>query len=263
MAALIGTGWLVMATPSNARAGECSNRIAYPGDDAGQSATALWMAHGARARGLPGELPVMAALVESGLRNLSGGDRDAVGFFQMRLGIWTQGQYAGYPDHPGLQLKWFGDQAISVRDRHIVDGEADFGGDPNGWGDWIADVERPPEQFRGRYQLRLGEARDLIGRACRGYAPDHIAPRTAIDAVSVDSAQGKATLAFHATDPAPASLPLRFRCKLDERTFRSCGSPKTYARLRPGRHTVAVRATDAAGNADRSPAQVSFRITRG
>ena len=38
-----------------------------------------------------------------------------------------------------------------------------FGKDPSHWGDWIADVERPAAQYRGRYQLRLGEARGLLG----------------------------------------------------------------------------------------------------
>ena len=49
----------------------------------------------ARQRGLPGELPVMAALVESGLSNLDYGDADSVGFFQMRVGIWNTGASAG------------------------------------------------------------------------------------------------------------------------------------------------------------------------
>src|SRR5262249_27718562 len=34
--------------------------------------------------------------------------------------------------------------------------------DPNQYGDWIADVERPAEQYRGRYQLKLGEAQGLL-----------------------------------------------------------------------------------------------------
>jgi len=58
------------------------------------------MAHGARARGIPGELPVMGALVESGLANLKWGDADSAGFFGMRVGIWNQGEYSGYPENP-------------------------------------------------------------------------------------------------------------------------------------------------------------------
>ena len=53
----------------------------------------------------------MASLVESGMTNIQGGDADSVGFFQMRVGIWNQGDYAGYPDKPELQVKWFLDQA--------------------------------------------------------------------------------------------------------------------------------------------------------
>jgi hypothetical protein len=39
------------------------------------------------------------------------------------------------------------------------------------WGNWIADVLVPAEQYRGRYQLRLGEARALIGPPCPEDAP--------------------------------------------------------------------------------------------
>ena len=40
----------------------------YPGDDAARERLARWMARGAADRGMPHELPVMAALAESGLR---------------------------------------------------------------------------------------------------------------------------------------------------------------------------------------------------
>ena len=44
------------------------------------------------------------------------------------------------------------------------------------WGNWIADVLRPAEQYRGRYQLRLAEARGahrprVPGRTRRRAAP--------------------------------------------------------------------------------------------
>jgi len=105
---------------------------------------------------------VMAALVESGVKNLNFGDADSVGFFQMRVGIWNKGEYAGYPDNPGLQAKWFIDHALAHKKQQIARGDADFGKDPSTWGEWIADVERPAEQYRGRYQLRLAEARRLL-----------------------------------------------------------------------------------------------------
>jgi cell wall-associated NlpC family hydrolase len=134
----------------------------YPGDNASQAELAKWLAKQADKAGLPPELPVMASLVESGVKNLNFGDADSVGFFQMRVGIWNQGAYAGYPDKPELQAKWFIDQALAVKRKAIAGGDANFGKDPAKFGEWIANVERPAEQFRGRYQLRLGEARKLL-----------------------------------------------------------------------------------------------------
>jgi len=135
----------------------------YPGDDAPQGHIAAWMAREAQTHGLPPELPVMAALVESGMRNLTGGDRDSSGFFQMRHGIWNQGEYAGYPQRPELQLKWFIDHAVQVKAARVAAGEPVD--DPQSYGDWIADVERPAAEYRGRYQLRLDDARGLLGHA--------------------------------------------------------------------------------------------------
>ena len=135
---------------------------AYPGDDAPRPEVAAWMAKQAEKRGLPPELPIMASLVESGMTNIQGGDADSVGFFQMRVGIWDKGEYRGFSKHPELQAKWFIDQALAVKKQAIARGDADFGKDPSKWGEWIADIERPAEQYRGRYQLRLKEARGLL-----------------------------------------------------------------------------------------------------
>ena len=134
----------------------------YPGNKASKDELAKWLAKQADKHGLPPELPVMASLVESGVKNLNFGDADSVGFFQMRVGIWNQGEYKGFPEHPELQAKWFIDQALAVKKQAIARGDADFGKDPSKWGEWIADIERPAEQYRGRYQLRLKEARGLL-----------------------------------------------------------------------------------------------------
>jgi hypothetical protein len=160
---------LAMAAPAAAQ--QCSSPTAYPGDGASKEAIATWMAQAAVARGIPGELPVMAALVESGLENLDYGDADSVGFFQMRVSIWNKGEYAGYPDRPDLQVKWFLDQAEAIRSRRIAEGDPAFGTDSHRYGEWIADVVRPPAQYRGEYQLRLEEARGLIGAPCQVLPP--------------------------------------------------------------------------------------------
>ena len=163
-AAIIFAGVLlfVLSAAPSARA-VCDTPLPYPGDDADQASVAQWMGAGAVARGLPPELPVMAALVESGLRNLPYGDADSVGFFQMRMKYWNQGEYAGYPDRPDLQLEWFVDHAEMEHTRRVAKG---LGTTELEFGEWIADVERPAAQYRYRYQLRLEEARELIGSEC-------------------------------------------------------------------------------------------------
>lgn len=52
-----------------------------------------------------------------------------------------------------------------------------------------------------------------------------------------------------------------FRCRLDRRPYRTCGSPRRY-RVGLGRHTVRVFAIDPAGNRDPSPAVAVFRVRR-
>jgi Ca2+-binding RTX toxin-like protein len=66
----------------------------------------------------------------------------------------------------------------------------------------------------------------------------------------------KVAFAFAASEPGS-----RFRCKLDRRAVRPCRSPRAYF-VAPGRHAFRVFAIDAAGNRDRSPALVRFRVRR-
>jgi len=143
-------------------AADSTGGTSYPGDGASKEQLAKWLAAEVTRHGLPPELPVMAALVESGVANLRYGHADSVGFFQMRVGIWNRGPYAGYPDKPELQVRWFVDTALAVKRQRIAAGRTDFGTDPAEWGEWIADIERPAAQYRGRYQPRLEEARRLL-----------------------------------------------------------------------------------------------------
>lgn len=66
-----------------------------------------------------------------------------------------------------------------------------------------------------------------------------------------------AVLAFSANEPAS------FACSLDDAAYTACGSPMRYSDLAPGQHTFAVRATDDAGNADPSPAEIHWVADRG
>ena len=117
----------------------------YPGDDAEKPRIARWMARGAADRGLPHELPVMAGLTESGLQNLRGSS--FAGFFGMSRSLNT-GDYRGFPRNPDLQMRWFTDTAMLVRQRRVAEGRPDPADDPASYGSWIADVERPARQYR-------------------------------------------------------------------------------------------------------------------
>jgi hypothetical protein len=58
------------------------------------------------------------------------------------------------------------------------------------------------------------------------------------------------------SDPVGAS----FECKLDGGTFDPCASPKEYTGLSDGPHAFDVRAVDAAGNRDPTPASRSWTV---
>lgn len=91
-----------------------------------------------------------------------------------------------------------------------------------------------------------------------GATSDTTDPTTKIKKVVVFSELRKAVVRFKGSDDQAGTI--RFQCKLDRRKFRKCKSPKTYRHLKFGRHKVKVRAIDAAGNKDTSPAKRSFRL---
>ncbi|MGH2727174.1 MAG: hypothetical protein ACRDKS_09380, partial [Actinomycetota bacterium] len=104
------------------------------------------------------------------------------------------------------------------------------------------------------------KARDAAGNASPCslgvvYVEDSIAPDTTVVAgpaplVNVSSA----TLSFNATETAS------FACSLDGGAFAACTSPASYSNLPDGSHTFLVRATDAAGNADATPASRAWIV---
>jgi len=51
-----------------------------------------------------------------------------------------------------------------------------------------------------------------------------------------------------------------FECKVDRKKFKPCKSPKKVKRLDEEKHKFLVRATDAAGNTDPSPAKRKFEV---
>jgi hypothetical protein len=145
----------------------------YPGDLAGRERIARWMARGAAERGLPHELPIMAGIAESGLRNMKGSDYH--GFFGMHESL-DAGDHRGFPENPALQLRWFLDTAALVRQRRVAEGRPDPAADETAFGIWIADVERPAPENRALYQRHLAEARRLVAGKCAAPASGDTTP---------------------------------------------------------------------------------------
>jgi hypothetical protein len=84
---------------------------------------------------------------------------------------------------------------------------------------------------------------------------DTVPPETAITAAPpATSRSTSASFSFTANETNA-----RFQCRLDGGTFAGCTSPATYAGLAAGNHSFAVRAIDAAGNVDATPASHSWR----
>jgi subtilisin-like proprotein convertase family protein len=86
-------------------------------------------------------------------------------------------------------------------------------------------------------------------------------PKVAVGTAKVKRAKRSATVTFTATDDTTPVAQLSTACSLDGASATPCSSPVTLKRLRPGRHTLEVRATDVAGNRS-DAAAVTFKVKR-
>ncbi len=97
--------------------------------------------------------------------------------------------------------------------------------------------------------------------ACNGGG----APETTIDKgpkrkVKTKKKRKKVKFRFSSEDPNAT-----FECSFDDSGFEACTSPeklKVKAKRKAKKHTFAVRAADAAGNVDQSPAELDFKLKR-
>ncbi|WP_240357922.1 Ig-like domain-containing protein [Myxococcus vastator] len=104
-------------------------------------------------------------------------------------------------------------------------------------------------------------ARDTAGNvdptpATRSWTVDTVAPDTTLlTGPSGMTTSSSAAFTFDATES-----PATFECSLDGAPFTACTSPTSFTGLAEGTHTFAVRARDAAGNVDATPATRAWTV---
>ena len=84
---------------------------------------------------------------------------------------------------------------------------------------------------------------------------DRLAPETTIDSGPASSPDTGGSVAFSASESGSS-----FECALDGAAFAPCSSPSPLSGLAVGSHTFAVRATDAVGNVDDTPASHTWTV---
>jgi hypothetical protein len=92
--------------------------------------------------------------------------------------------------------------------------------------------------------------------ATRTVTVDTTAPQTTIGSgPSGPTRDATPTFAFTAGEPGST-----FQCRVDAGAWIACASPRTIAKLADGAHAFRVRAKDAAGNVDSTPAQRLIKV---
>ncbi len=114
----------------------------------------------------------------------------------------------------------------------------------------------PPGGGGGGGTAGVGTPSPPAGAAADTRAPNTKLRRSPKQRVRTAKRRTKVTFRFSSTERGS-----HFECKLDRQRFKRCHSPKNY-RVKAGRHVFRVRAIDAAGNRDATPAKRVFRVVR-
>jgi hypothetical protein len=130
---------------------------------------------------------------------------------------------------------------------------------PNTWTTTVTNPDTTVQNGRC-YRYRLRES-DRVGNQSASAASatakvDTVAPDTTITA-QPPNPSNSASPSFSFTSTESGST---FQCALDGGSFSACTSPKTFSSLADGSHNFSVKATDAAGNTDQSPASYTWTV---
>jgi lysophospholipase L1-like esterase len=185
--------------------------------------------------------------------------------------------------NPGVGTSQEGSYDIGLLGNNLAIGESDTGADAGlndiifqeagKLGIAVADVY-PPFKQQGQSlmsgdQIHPNQAghQAIADVFCATMAPACQAPQTPppTDTAAPDTTITKAPDNKLDRDKAKyrftsSETPSTYECKLDRNPFEACTSPRTLKHLEPGRHTFRIRATDAAGNVDQTPATDRFKV---
>ena len=124
-------------------------------------------------------------------------------------------------------------------------------------GNWTLDAS--PALADGTYTVRveqLDDAGNLGVSRAHTFDVDSTAPDTNITA-GPNGATASSAASFRFTSTEAGSS---FECLIDDGDWADCSSPKAYSSLAAGSHTFMVRAVDAAGNEDPTPATATWTV---
>src|SRR5215213_1951604 len=123
-------------------------------------------------------------------------------------------------------------------------------------GSWATSAS--PALAEGSYvaQAEQAGAAGTATSAPRSFRVDTTAPQTTVtQGPAATTSATSASFGFESDDSAA-----HFECRVDAGARTACDAPALYSSLAAGAHTFAVRATDAAGNVDPTPATRSWTI---
>ncbi|MEA2291492.1 MAG: large repetitive protein [Solirubrobacteraceae bacterium] len=112
------------------------------------------------------------------------------------------------------------------------------------------------------FQVRAKDAAGNVdpSPAEQSWTVDSAAPNTTISSAPPSATSSRsAGFSYAGTDPSPGTA-LSYECKLDAEAYAACPVAPSYTSLADGEHTFTVRATDAAGNADPTPATHTWKV---
>lgn len=109
------------------------------------------------------------------------------------------------------------------------------------------------------FKLRVTDTGSLFAETTLtiNVTPENTPPDTTL--TSTPAQLSGANVSFSCTGMDNCTLS-SFECKLDNGAWTACTSPQSYSSLSNGAHTFAVRAKDAAGNVDATPATYAWQV---